>query len=97
MPNIGSGDSKVALLLYMHSGVPLEPRIYIRGKYRHNNYPTHSTIDWGDGQTVIVQESNQVMQSISFHSTMYTDMRIYQRVVNLPMKEELQAGTYTDR
>ena len=53
MPNIGSGDSKVALLLYMHSGVPLEPRIYIRGTYiGHNNYPTHSTIDWGDGQTV---------------------------------------------
>ena len=55
MPNIGSGDSKVALLLYMHSGVPLEPRIYIRGTYiANNNYPTHSTIDWGDGQTVVV-------------------------------------------
>ena len=55
MPAIGSGDSKVALLLYMHSGVPLEPRIYIRGTYiAGNNYPTHSTIDWGDGQTVTV-------------------------------------------
>mgnify|MGYP001392588909 CR=1 FL=1 len=54
MPSIGSGDNKVALLLYMHSGVPLEPRIYLRGTYTsHNNYPTYSTIDWGDGQTEI--------------------------------------------
>lgn len=55
MPNIGSGDNKVALLMYMHSGVPLEPRIYLRGQYVSNsNYKTYSTIDWGDGQTVIV-------------------------------------------
>ena len=55
MPNIGSGDNKAALLMYMHSGVPLEPRIYLRGQYvSNNNYKTYSTIDWGDGQTVIV-------------------------------------------
>ena len=80
MPNIGSGDNKIALLLYMHSGVPLEPRIYLRGTYiGHNIYPTYSTIDWGDGQTVTVSGLRHDSNSAEYifpqhHAYRYEDL-----------------------
>lgn len=59
MPVIGSGDDKIAILMYVPSGTPSEVSIYLRGTYINSaTYPTHSTINWGDGSTAIASGSN---------------------------------------
>ena len=59
MPVINSGEEKIAMLLYVISGVPVEPRIYIQGTHLGGySIRTHSTIDWGDGTTVVMSGSD---------------------------------------
>ena len=55
MPVIGSGDDKVAILVYVPSGRKYEAKIYANGTYVSNyDRPTYYTVDWGDGNTTLV-------------------------------------------
>ena len=80
MPVINSGDDKIAMLLFMHSGVPLEIRLEIRGTDNGSyNYPTYSTIDWGDGTSVLVSGRDTRSTSSEYlyprhHSYRYEDL-----------------------
>ena len=80
MPVINSGDNKIAMLLFMNSGVPLEIRITIRGTDNGAyNYPTYSTIDWGDGTSVLVSGRDTRSTSSEYlyprhHSYRYEDL-----------------------
>ena len=85
MPVIGSGDDKVAILMYVPSGYDVEVTIPIRGTYiGENNYPTDTTVDWGDGST-----SN--INGIVYHTTLpnnYDYPRHTLSFDNLPVDSE---------
>jgi len=58
MPVIGSGDDKIAILMYVPSGTPSEVSVYLRGTDVGSSInPTYSTINWGDGSTAIASGS----------------------------------------
>ena len=79
MPIIGSGDDKIAILMYMASGVALEPSIYIRGQNAAAGYHTYSLINWGDGNTSIASGSSVTASDPNYidaqnHSYNYEDL-----------------------
>ena len=76
MPNIASGDNKAAMLLFMYSGVPLEPAVRLRAKSVFPSYPTYSTIDWGDGYTSVASGNSNSPNTlyISNHTYKYEDL-----------------------
>ena len=55
MPVYSSGDDNVAILAFVPSGLPMQTRISLFGTYvDYTVRPTLSTVDWGDGNSVVV-------------------------------------------
>jgi hypothetical protein len=80
VPVIGSGDDKIAILMYIPSGLPSDVSIYLRGtKVTSVEYPTYSTIDWGDGSNTIASGSSTSSSSDDYiqpqnHTYNYEDL-----------------------
>ena len=74
MPVISSGDDKVALLLYIQSGVPYTASIELRGTAINPSYvtPTYSTIDWGDGN-ISIHSGNSPQPGVDYVGWIHHD------------------------
>jgi len=64
MPSISESDSRSDILLFVESGTSIGVDFYVQGYYvYYNNFPTYSSIDWGDGTSEVISGTSTQTQA----------------------------------